>query len=36
MVRANIPLKLRNLLFRKVFKAATGFDSLAITTAGSN
>jgi hypothetical protein len=35
MVRKNIPLKSRYLLFREEFKTATDLDSLVITTVGT-
>jgi hypothetical protein len=34
MVRANIPMNKRYLLFRESFKTATDLDSLAVTTIG--
>jgi hypothetical protein len=36
MVRANIPLNKRYLLFREAFKTATYLDSLVVTTVGTN
>jgi hypothetical protein len=36
MVRANIPMIKRYLLFREAFKTATDLDSLVVTTVGTN